>query len=121
MRGLNAKSVILMAFSVENFGKKFAPRFSSVRSSLFWIVLLVAEATNKRESLKLATENGLESVAFPAISTGVYRFPPERAAEIAVGTVAVFLAADGRLETVIFCCFGEASVKAHEKAMRVLG
>jgi len=46
---------------------------------------------------------------------------PERAAEIAVGTVAVFLAADGRLETVIFCCFGEASVKAHEKAMRVLG
>ena len=45
----------------------------------------------------------------------------ERAAEIAVGTVAVFLAADGRLETVIFCCFGEASVKAHEKAMRVLG
>ena len=56
---------------------------------------------------QLAAENGLESVAFLAISTGVYRFPPERAAEIAVGTVADFLAADGRLETVILFCFGE--------------
>jgi len=60
-----------------------------------------------RESLGLAAENGLRSIAFPAISTGVYRFPPERAAEIAVGTVADFLAADGRLETVILFCFGE--------------
>ncbi len=73
-----------------------------------------------RESLRLAAENGLKSVAFPAISTGVYRFPPERAAEIAVATVAEFLAADARLESVIFCCFGEASVKAHEKALAAL-
>ena len=74
-----------------------------------------------RESLGLAAENGLESVAFPAISTGVYRFPPARAAEIAVATVAEFLAAGGRLESVIFCCFGEASVQAHEKALAALG
>ena len=74
-----------------------------------------------RESLRLVAGNGLKSVAFPAISTGVYRFPPERAAEIAVATAAEFLAADGRLEAVIFCCFGEASVQAHEKALRALG
>ena len=74
-----------------------------------------------RESLKLAVEAGLKSVAFPAISTGVYRFPPERAAEIAVATVHAFLEGDPRMESVIFCCFGEASVTAHEKAMAAHG
>ena len=74
-----------------------------------------------RESLRLAAEAGLKSIAFPAISTGVYRFPPERAAEIAVGTVHAFLQGDRRLESVILCCFGEASVKAHEKALAALG
>ena len=70
-----------------------------------------------RGSLGLAAEAGLATIAFPAISTGVYRFPAERAAEIAVVTVAGFLGNDERLESVIFCCFGEASVRAHEKAL----
>ncbi len=67
--------------------------------------------------LAIAAAAGLGSIAFPAISTGVYRFPPERAAAIAVETVAAFLVGDDRLGQVVFCCFGEASVKAHEAAL----
>ena len=74
-----------------------------------------------RNSLQLARENDLASIAFPAISTGVYRFPPERAAEIAVTTVAGFLSADGSVERVLFCCFGEASRDAHQRALSRLG
>ena len=70
-----------------------------------------------RNSLQLARENDLASIAFPAISTGVYRFPPERAAEIAVTTVAGFLSADGSVERVLFCCFGEVSRDAHQRAL----
>jgi O-acetyl-ADP-ribose deacetylase (regulator of RNase III) len=60
-----------------------------------------------RESLRLAREYGLASIAFPAISTGVYGFPPERAAPIAVKTVRG--AAAPPLRRVIFCCFSEES------------
>ena len=59
-----------------------------------------------RRSLEVAVENGVQTLAFPAISTGVYRFPVPRAAEIAVGTVAAFLAASQKIEQVVFCCFG---------------
>ena len=74
-----------------------------------------------RNSLALARGHGLESVAFPAISTGVYRFPPARAAEIAVATTAEFLKDEKLPERVIFCCFGEASRTAHEAALAKLG
>ncbi len=74
-----------------------------------------------RRSLELAAGAGLKSIAFPAISTGVYRFPAARAASIALTTVADFLAADETLETVVICCFGAASVAAHEAAMEELG
>ena len=70
-----------------------------------------------RRSLGLAVGNNLTSIAFPAISTGVYRFPIERAAKIAVGTAADFLAGNDSLEKVIFCCFGRSSVEAHEKVL----
>ena len=70
-----------------------------------------------RRSLELALAGGLRSVAFPAISTGVYRFPIDRAAHIAVTTVNQVLAADDTLERVIFCCFGQASVDAHQRAL----
>ncbi len=70
--------------------------------------------------LEIAAAAGLGSIAFPAISTGVYRFPPERAAAIAVATVADFEVGDERLDQVVFCCFGEASVKAHEAALAAL-
>jgi O-acetyl-ADP-ribose deacetylase (regulator of RNase III) len=74
-----------------------------------------------RQSLKLAIANGLASVAFPAISTGIYGFPPERAAPIAVRTVGEILAADSGLAEVLFCCFGEDSAILHEQALAALG
>jgi O-acetyl-ADP-ribose deacetylase (regulator of RNase III) len=71
-----------------------------------------------RRSLELAAEHGLKSIAFPSISTGVYGFPKERAARIAVETVREVLGANsGDPELVIFCCFDEASFKFHEKAL----
>jgi O-acetyl-ADP-ribose deacetylase (regulator of RNase III) len=72
-----------------------------------------------RRSLELAAANGLTSVAFPAISTGIYGFPPERAATIAVGTVAAFLAHTPGLE-VTFCCFSQESAELHERAQTAL-
>jgi O-acetyl-ADP-ribose deacetylase (regulator of RNase III) len=58
-------------------------------------------------SLKLAKENGIKSIAFPAISAGVYGFPSDRAAGIAVKTVKEFLENDETIEKVIFVCFDE--------------
>ena len=58
-------------------------------------------------SLKLAKENGIKTIAFPAISTGVYGFPSDRAANIAVKTVKEFLEKDDSIEKVIFVCFDE--------------
>lgn len=70
-----------------------------------------------RRSLALAAEHQLASIAFPAISTGVYRFPPERAARIAVGTVLSELAGSRpSLERVIFCCFSDQSAQHHRAA-----
>jgi O-acetyl-ADP-ribose deacetylase (regulator of RNase III) len=70
-----------------------------------------------RTALALASEHDLRSIAFPAISTGVYGFPANRAARIAVGTVAEELAADPRgIELVVFCCFSEASAQHHADA-----
>jgi O-acetyl-ADP-ribose deacetylase (regulator of RNase III) len=58
------------------------------------------------ESLRLAAEAGLQSVAFPAISTGVYGYPKAQACEVAVSAVRDRLAAHHLPRTVIFCCFG---------------
>lgn len=58
-------------------------------------------------SLKLAAEHGLSTIAFPCISTGVYRFPADQAAQIAVEAVREFVAAPSSIERVIFCCFAE--------------
>jgi O-acetyl-ADP-ribose deacetylase (regulator of RNase III) len=80
--------------------------------------LLAAAYSN---SLAVAEANALRSIAFPAISTGVYGFPQDRAARLAVGTVAARLRGDARLSRVIFCCFGAESLRHHEQAMRELG
>jgi O-acetyl-ADP-ribose deacetylase len=73
-------------------------------------------------ALTLAAEHHLASIAFPAISTGVYRFPPDRAARIAVGTVAAELSAKpGALTQVVFCCFSPDAAKHHETAFADLG
>jgi O-acetyl-ADP-ribose deacetylase len=72
-------------------------------------------------SFALAKAQGLKSIAYPAISTGVYGFPPDRAAMIAVRTVAKALAGDAEFERVILCCFSKASVQHHEAARRAFG
>ena len=75
-----------------------------------------------RTALTLAAENRLTSIAFPAISTGVYRFPPDRAAQIAVGNVVSELSADPRgITRVVFCCFSDDSAKHHMDAFAELG
>ncbi|MBK8907944.1 MAG: O-acetyl-ADP-ribose deacetylase [Rhodospirillales bacterium] len=70
-----------------------------------------------RRSLEIARDHDVASVAFPAISTGVYRFPADRAARIAVQTVRDFLANNALPATVTFCCFSAASAEAHEAAL----
>lgn len=72
-------------------------------------------------SLAIAKVHGLRSVAFPAISTGVYGFPAARAAGIAVKTVADHLVADDHFTQVVLCCFSAASAALHEEARRALG
>jgi O-acetyl-ADP-ribose deacetylase (regulator of RNase III) len=75
-----------------------------------------------RKALELAGGNKLPSIAFPAISTGVYRFPPDRAARVAVGTVAAQIAAGrGGVEQVIFCCFSQQAADHHTSAFADLG
>jgi O-acetyl-ADP-ribose deacetylase (regulator of RNase III) len=75
-----------------------------------------------RNALTLAAEHRLASIAFPAISTGVYRFPPDRAARIAVGTVVAELAAGvSPVRRVVFCCFSAESAEHHRDAFAELG
>ena len=74
-----------------------------------------------RNSLALAAENGCKSIAFPCISTGVYGYPIEDAAKIAVREVEEFLAAknakDAEEMEVIFCCFAERDAAVYEKLL----
>jgi O-acetyl-ADP-ribose deacetylase len=75
-----------------------------------------------RAALDLAAANHLVSIAFPAISTGIYRFPPDRATRIAVGTVASEVAASPRgMTRVVFCCFAPAAAEHHSAAFADLG
>jgi O-acetyl-ADP-ribose deacetylase len=75
-----------------------------------------------RASLGLAAQHGLRSIAFPAISTGIYRFPPDRAARIAVATVGAEITTPGHeLERVVFCCFSQAAADHHRDAFAALG
>jgi O-acetyl-ADP-ribose deacetylase (regulator of RNase III) len=70
-----------------------------------------------RSALSLAVEHELRSIAFPAISTGIYRFPLDRAAAIAVGEVQRFLAQDRQLERIVFCCFDAATMAHYRRAL----
>ena len=74
-----------------------------------------------RRSLELCHANQLSSVAFPAISTGVYRFPPDRAVVIAVSAVVDALAAAPSVSHIIFCCFSEESARLHEQELASFG
>ena len=68
-------------------------------------------------AIELCQASNLASIAFPAISTGVYRFPPDRAADIAVRTTVSALSSAPALSRVIFCCFSQDSGKLHEQAL----
>ena len=70
-----------------------------------------------RNALRLAVEREARSIAFPAISTGIYRFPGERAAAIATGEVTRYLAEDKQLERVVFCCFDAATLAHYRRAL----
>ena len=74
-----------------------------------------------RRSIELCEKHALVSVAFPAISTGIYRFPAERAAGIAVQTVVDTLKAAPTLARVTFCCFSDASARLHQAALNTFG
>ncbi|ALS99593.1 O-acetyl-ADP-ribose deacetylase [Lacimicrobium alkaliphilum] len=70
-----------------------------------------------RESLKLAAEQGLKSVAFPAISCGVYGYPVQQACEIAINATSQFLSKDSSIRKVIFCAFDKP---VHQALMQAL-
>jgi O-acetyl-ADP-ribose deacetylase (regulator of RNase III) len=75
-----------------------------------------------RTALDLAAAHRLTSLAYPAISTGIYRFPAELAARIAVGTLASEIAARPRgITRVVFCCFSADSAEHHKTAFADLG
>jgi O-acetyl-ADP-ribose deacetylase len=80
-------------------------------------------ASAYRSSLDLALQNSLRTIAFPAISTGVYGFPAGPAAETAVRTVnEVATLNAGAFDEIVFCCFSEGSAEAHRSALsRLIG
>lgn len=71
-----------------------------------------------RHSLRLAQEHGLETIAFPSISTGAYRFPLERACRIAVAEARTFLAAQDQVKKVYFVCFSEDDAAVYRKILQ---
>lgn len=71
-----------------------------------------------RTSLELAVRHGIASIAFPAISCGIFGYPIPEAARIAVRTTAACLQAAPSIATVIFACFGEDVLRAYEAALR---
>ena len=69
-----------------------------------------------RRSIELAREHSCRSIAFPAISTGIYRFPLERATQIAVSTVREYVQGSG-LDRVVFCCFSREAEEGYERLL----
>ncbi len=73
-----------------------------------------------RTSLALAREHGVKTIAFPAISGGAYRYPPEQAVAIAVRETAAFAAANAAIEKIIFACFDKAARAAYARELERL-
>ena len=70
-----------------------------------------------QNSLRLAAENGLKTIAFPNISTGVYGFPKNRAAAIAIKTTMDFLKEHPEIKKVVFVCFDQENFEIYERAL----
>jgi O-acetyl-ADP-ribose deacetylase len=71
-----------------------------------------------RRSLQLAVEHGVRTIAFPAISCGVYGYPIELATDIAVRETAEFLKRSGAIDRVVFACFGDDVFRAYQRALK---
>lgn len=71
-----------------------------------------------RRSLEIAAANGIRSIAFPAISTGVYGYPIEQAAPVALAAVKQSLRAYPAIEEIIFCCFSAADLSVYEQILK---
>ena len=100
---LPAKHVIHTVGPVWSGGKRGEPEFL---------------ASCYRESLKLAAAHGLKTIAFPAISCGVYGYPLELAVKTAVRECADFLAENPAPDKVLFACFDGAALKAYERELK---
>jgi len=74
-----------------------------------------------RTSLEIAAQHGLKTVAFPAISCGVYGYPLRKAARVAIGEVLRFLARDSSIERVFLVCFGREVLDAYNEVFQELG
>jgi O-acetyl-ADP-ribose deacetylase (regulator of RNase III) len=74
-----------------------------------------------RNSLQVAVDNGVRTVAFPSISTGAYGFPLERATQIAIKEVLAFLEQEPSIEKVVFVCFGERAYSAYKRTFAETG
>jgi O-acetyl-ADP-ribose deacetylase (regulator of RNase III) len=72
-----------------------------------------------RRSLEVAMENGVRTIAFPAISCGVYGYPVDAAAEIAIGETKRVLAGDSAIDCVLFVAFGDDVLRALERSLRI--
>jgi O-acetyl-ADP-ribose deacetylase len=72
-----------------------------------------------RRSLEIANAHGIRSIAFPSISTGVYGYPVEQAAAIAVQTVRAVLRESDSVQEVVFCCFSEHDLAVYEKLLGI--
>lgn len=72
-----------------------------------------------RHSLEIAEENNLQSIAFPSISTGIYGYPIDQAANVAIETVSSHIAKGTTLREVVFCCFSESNLALYESLLDV--
>ena len=106
---LPAKYIIHIVGPVWNGGKNNVTEAVTKEDNLL--------ASCYKNSLKLAVENKIRTIAFPAISTGVYRFPLERATKIAVNEVKKFLEKNESIEKVIFVCFDEETYSVYKKTV----
>ena len=70
-----------------------------------------------QNSLRLAVQHGIKTIAFPNISTGIYHFPKQSAAEIAVAETRKFINAGTKLEEIIFICFDEENYSMYKKLL----
>ena len=100
--GLPAQYVIHTVGPVWNGGKRGEPELL---------------ASCYRESLKLAVAHGIGTIAFPAISCGVYGYPLDQAVRIAVRECSNFLDRDAPIEKILFACFDDAALNAYEAAL----